>query len=88
RQGADFGFDGKTLIHPSHLEICNRAFSTAPGEVAWARAVIAAFADPANAGRGALRVDGKLAELLHREWAVRRVAVADAIAAREGGASP
>ncbi|MGI8841695.1 MAG: HpcH/HpaI aldolase/citrate lyase family protein [Caulobacteraceae bacterium] len=80
RQGADFGFDGKTLIHPSHLEICNRAFSPAAGEVAWARAVIAAFADPANAGKGVLRVGGRLAELLHRDQAETLVAVAEAIA--------
>ncbi len=82
RQGADFGFDGKSLIHPSHLEICNRVFSPAPDEVAWARAVIAAFADPANVGKGALRVEGRLAELLHRDQAERLVAVADAIARR------
>src|SRR5665213_2753971 len=81
RQGADFGFDGKTLIHPSHLDICNKAFTPASGEAAWARAVIAAFADPANAGQGALRIEGRLAELLHRDQAIRLVALADAIAA-------
>jgi len=37
RQGADFGFDGKTLIHPSHLAICNAAFTPAPVEVSWSR---------------------------------------------------
>jgi citrate lyase subunit beta/citryl-CoA lyase len=83
RQGADFGFDGKTLIHPSHLAICNAAFSPAPAEVSWSRAVIAAFDAPANAGKGALRVEGRLAELLHRDQAARLVAVADAIAAAE-----
>jgi citrate lyase subunit beta/citryl-CoA lyase len=83
RQGAEFGFDGKSLIHPSHLAICNAAFTPAPAEVAWARAVIAAFAAPENAGKGALRVEGRLAELLHRDQAVRLVAVADAIAAAE-----
>jgi citrate lyase subunit beta/citryl-CoA lyase len=81
RQGVDFGFDGKSLIHPSHLEICNRVFTPASDEVAWARRVIAAFADPGNAGRGALRVDGRLAELLHRDEALALVALADAIAA-------
>ena len=80
RQGVDFGFDGKSLIHPSHLEICNRAFTPAENEVAWARAVIAAFAAPENHGKGALRVEGRLAELLHRDQAVKLVAVADAIA--------
>jgi len=81
RQGRDFGFDGKTLIHPSHLEICNRAFTPAPADVAWSRAVIAAFDAPENAGKGALRVDGRLAERLHRDVAVKLVAVADAIEA-------
>jgi citrate lyase subunit beta/citryl-CoA lyase len=83
RQGADFGFDGKTLIHPSHLAICNGAFSPAAAEVSWSRAVIAAFDAPENAGKGALRVEGRLAELLHRDQAVRLVAIADAIVAAE-----
>lgn len=83
RQGADFGFDGKTLIHPSHIAACNTAFSPDPGDVAWARAVIAAFAAPENAGRGALRVDGRLAERLHLGQAEKLAALADAIAARQ-----
>ena len=81
RQGRAFGFDGKTLIHPSHLEICNRVFTPDPADVAWGRAVIAAFDAPENAGKGALRVNGRLAERLHRDIAVRLVAVADAIEA-------
>jgi citrate lyase subunit beta/citryl-CoA lyase len=81
RQGAEIGFDGKTLIHPGQLEIANRLFSPPEEEVAWARAVIAAFADPANAGKGALRVEGRLAERLHLAEAEQLVAVAEAIAA-------
>ena len=80
-QGVDFGFDGKTLIHPKHLEICNRAFSPSPDEIRWSQAVIDAFAHPDNLGRGALRVDGKMAERLHLSQAERLVAVAAAIAA-------
>jgi citrate lyase subunit beta/citryl-CoA lyase len=79
RQGAAFGFDGKTVIHPSHLAICNTVFAPDPAEVAWARAVIAAFAAPENAGKGALRVQNRLAELLHRDQALRLVAIDDAI---------
>lgn len=81
-QGVDFGFDGKTLIHPKHLEICNRVFSPSPEDIAWSRAVIAAFNAPENSGKGALRVDGKMAERLHLAQAERLVAVAEAIAAR------
>jgi citrate lyase subunit beta/citryl-CoA lyase len=83
RQGVDFGFDGKSLIHPSHLAICNTAFTPAAAEVAWSRAVIAAFDAPENAGKGALRVEGRLAELLHRDQALKLTAIADAIAAAE-----
>jgi citrate lyase subunit beta / citryl-CoA lyase len=85
RQGADLGFDGKTLIHPGQLEIANRLFSPPPEEVAWARAVIAAFAAPENAGKGALRVEGRLAERLHLAEAERLAAVAEAIAAADAG---
>lgn len=83
RQGADFGFDGKSLIHPSHLAICNRVFAPAPDDLIWARAVIAAFAAPENLGKGALRVNGRLAEVLHRDEALKLVRLAEAIAAVE-----
>lgn len=79
-QGVDFGFDGKTLIHPKQVDICNRAFSPTEEEVRWARSVITAFAQPENAGKGAIRVEGKMVELLHLSQAERTVAVADAIA--------
>lgn len=82
RQGVEFGFDGKTLIHPKHLEICNWVFSPSPDEIAFAKAVIAAFALPENAGKGALRVEGKMAERLHLAQAEQVVAVGEAIAAR------
>ena len=82
-----FRFDGKCLIHPNQIEAANRLFSPPADEVAWARAVIAAFADPANRGRGALRVEGRLAEFLHLAQAEKLVATADAIAASEGAAA-
>lgn len=88
RQGLEFGFDGKTLIHPSQIEPANRIFAPEAAEIAHARAIIDAFAAPENAGKGVLKVDGKMTELLHLEQAKRTVAVADAIAAlADGGAS-
>ena len=81
RQGVAFGFDGKSLIHPSHLAIANRLFAPDPGDVAWGRSVIAAFDAPENLGKGALRVEGRLAEHLHRDQALKWVAIAEAIAA-------
>lgn len=81
-EGSLIGFDGKTLIHPSQLDIANRVFAPAPGEVEQAHAVIAAFASPENAGKGVLKVNGKMTELLHLEEARRVVAVAAAITAQ------
>lgn len=83
-QGRALGFDGKTLIHPSQLEACNRIFSPDPADVAQARDVIEAFAAPENAGKGVLKVNGKMTELLHLEEARRLVAVQAAIEAMEG----
>jgi citrate lyase subunit beta / citryl-CoA lyase len=76
RQGLGFGFDGKTLIHPSQIETCNAVFAPTPEEIARAQAIIAAFALPENAGKGVIKVDGKMTELLHLEEAQRVVAVA------------
>jgi len=83
QQGVELGFDGKTLIHPDQIAPCNEAFSPTAEESAWARTVIDAFALPENAGRGAIKVDGKMVELLHLEQARRLVAIAEAIAAQD-----
>jgi citrate lyase subunit beta/citryl-CoA lyase len=82
-QGADFGFDGKTVIHPSHLAAANQAFSPDAEAVAWARTVAAAFDLPENAGKGVLRVEGRMVERLHLAQARRLIAIAEAIAAHE-----
>ncbi|MEO6340937.1 MAG: CoA ester lyase [Caulobacteraceae bacterium] len=74
QQALAFGFDGKTLIHPNQIEPCNNVFTPTPAEIAWAEAVIAAFADPANAGKGVLRVAGKMVEGLHLVQAERLMA--------------
>lgn len=83
RQGADFGFDGKTLIHPTHLAAANRAFAPDEAEVAWARTVVAAFDLPENESKGVLKVEGRMVERLHLAQARRLIALADTIAARE-----
>ncbi|MDP2215463.1 CoA ester lyase [Phenylobacterium sp.] len=79
-QGEAFGFDGKTLIHPSQIETANRAFSPDPEAVVWARRVVEAFDSPENNARGVIRVEGRMVERLHLDQARRLLAVADAIA--------
>ena len=75
---AGFGFDGKTLIHPGQIAAANAAFSPSPEEIAWARAVVAAFAAPEAAGKGAIRLDGRMVERLHLKAAQRVIALAGA----------
>ena len=82
RQARDFGFDGKTLIHPRQIEPCNAAFSPSAEEVETARKIIAAFDLPGNENKGVLQVDGRMVERLHSEMARRTVTIADAIAKR------
>ncbi len=77
-QGRQFGFDGKTLIHPSQLEPANRLFAPSPSEVEHAQAVIAAFDEATTQGKGVATVNGKLIENLHVADAHRILAVAKA----------
>jgi citrate lyase subunit beta/citryl-CoA lyase len=81
-QGVEFGFDGKTLIHPSQIEPCNTAFSPSQAEVEQARKMIAVFDLPENKGKGVVSIDGRMIERLHADMARRTVAIAEAIAAR------
>lgn len=81
QQGLEFGFDGKTLIHPDQIAPCNAVFSPSAEEVAWAQSVVTAFELPENAGKGAIKVEGKMVELLHLDQARRVIAVAEAVAA-------
>lgn len=80
-QGLLFGFDGKTLIHPDQIEPCNAVFSPSASELDWAARVVAAFAAPDNVGKGVIKLDGKMVELLHLDQARRLLAIAEQIAA-------
>ncbi|WP_374527513.1 CoA ester lyase [Novosphingobium sp.] len=78
-QGLEWGFDGKTLIHPDQIDVCNAVFTPSEAEVSWARAVAEAFELPENAGKGAIKVAGKMVELLHLDQAHRVLALVAAV---------
>ena len=80
-QGRDMGFDGKTLVHPAQVDVCNDAFAPSEDEVALARRQIAAFEETAAAGNGVAVVDGRIVENLHVVTAKQILAKAEAIAA-------
>ncbi len=81
-QGRDCGFDGKTLIHPDQIAAANEIFAPSVEEVDNARAIVAAFEQPENAGKGAISLNGRMVERLHAEMARRVLALAEAISAR------
>lgn len=81
-QARDMGFDGKTVIHPDQIAVCNAAFSPSDAEIADARRIIAAFELPEHRNKGVVQIDGRMVERLHADIARRTVALADAIAAR------
>jgi citrate lyase subunit beta/citryl-CoA lyase len=82
RQGAALGFDGKTVIHPKQLPAANAAFAPSDAEITKAESIVAAFVAPENAGKGVIKLDGKMVEGLHLREAQRALQIRDAIAAR------
>ena len=80
-QGVEFGFDGKTLIHPTQVDIANQTWVPSAADVDQARRVIAAFDEAMADGRGVVTVDGRMIENLHVLNAQHTLAIAEAIAA-------
>jgi citrate lyase subunit beta/citryl-CoA lyase len=70
---AVMGYDGKSLIHPRQIDICNAAFSPDAAAVDWARKVSDAFA--ASDG-GVIQIDGRMVEALHLVQAERILGMA------------
>ena len=80
-QGFEMGFDGKTLIHPGQVDICNDVWAPSDADVENARGLIATFDAAIAEGKGVVTYNGRMIENLHVANAQRVLAVADAIAA-------
>jgi (3S)-malyl-CoA thioesterase len=83
KEGRDFGFDGKSLIHPAQVAIANAAFAPSEEEVDLARRQIAAFEEAEANGQGVAVLDGRIVENLHVETARATLAKVESIAALE-----
>lgn len=79
-QGRDMGFDGKTLIHPSQLDIANTIFAPSLDDIETARRQIDAFDAATARGEGVAVLDGKIVENLHIVTAKQILAKAEALA--------
>ncbi len=70
REGRAFGFDGKSLIHPSQIDTANRLFGPSDEELDSAARLVAA------ATGGAERFEGRMIETLHVDQARALIAKA------------
>ena len=61
------GFDGKTLIHPSQISICNKIFTPTPDQLEKARSIVSAFekARKEDPEVGVIVFEGSQIEELH-----------------------
>ena len=75
------GCVGAWSLHPTQISIAKRVFSPDPGEVAFARKILAAMPD----GTGAVMIDGKMQD--DATWKQAKVIadLADLVAAKDGG---
>jgi citrate lyase subunit beta / citryl-CoA lyase len=80
--GRAMGFDGKTLIHPSQIEVANEVFGYCDEEVSQAKRLLQVWQEALAQGKGVAVLDGKLVENLHAAEAERVVAFANALARR------
>jgi citrate lyase subunit beta / citryl-CoA lyase len=82
QQGRDLGFDGKTLIPPTQVDVANAVFGPSTADVEQAKLIVAAWAEAQRAGKGVAVVNGRLVENLHAAEAERVLAFAEALASR------
>jgi citrate lyase subunit beta/citryl-CoA lyase len=81
-QGRAMGFDGKTLVHPTQVELANEVFGYGEEAIEDARAVLEVWAAAQAEGKGVAELDGRLIENLHAAEAERVLAFAQALADR------
>jgi len=82
RQGALLGFDGRSIVHPSHIDIANQAYSPSLEAVEEARGLIAAHDAAAREGKGVTTYKGRLVEVLHVQQARDLIAIAESLSQR------
>jgi citrate lyase beta subunit len=59
------GYDGMTIIHPSHIEIVNEIFTPTAEQIAEAQRVVEALEAAHAVGRGVTMLEGKMVDQLH-----------------------
>jgi citrate lyase beta subunit len=61
----NLGYDGQSIIHPSHIETVNAIFAPTSVQIAEAQRVISALEAARAEGRGVVVLDGKMIDQVH-----------------------
>jgi citrate lyase subunit beta/citryl-CoA lyase len=89
RDGRQMGYEGRMIIHPSQVPVCNRLYAPDPTDVEWAQGVVTAFEEEAIAkGTAAISLNGKMVDTPVYENAKAILAAQREIEAKESQASP
>lgn len=80
KAGADMGYTGKITIHPSQIDIVNKAFTPSEEEIDEANELIAAFEENQKAGKMAFSFKGQMVDVPHLRRAKEILAIAAHIA--------
>lgn len=75
--GRALGFLGKSMVHPSHIDVVNEAFTPTAAEVEFARGLMTEFEKAVAEGKGSISFAGKLVDRPIYARAVGTVKLAD-----------
>lgn len=78
-KGANMGFTGKQVIHPSQIPIVQEAFSPSTEQIEWAKGLIQAFENHQSSGTGAFTYRGHMIDMPLLLQAKNIVQLAEAI---------
>ncbi|MGH2962430.1 MAG: HpcH/HpaI aldolase/citrate lyase family protein [Solirubrobacterales bacterium] len=88
RRASILGFEGKWCIHPSQVELANQVFSPDDRLVSRTRRIMAAMEEAAEAGKGAVSLDGRLIDAASLRMAEHLLAKIELIEERQNGSPP
>ena len=65
------GYIGKTVVHPTQVEVANQVFTPSREEVEWAKEVVEVYEQALKTGRGAVKHRNQLIDAVHYRIARR-----------------
>jgi citrate lyase subunit beta/citryl-CoA lyase len=68
-EAKNLGFTGKAVIHPNQIRVVNEVFSPTKEDIEWAKRLLEAWEIATREGRGAIRLDGRMVDVVHIKMA-------------------